>query len=174
MVLRGGGAALATAVLVGCGAKPLRIRVRNGAKASPADVDALNALLEVEHYAVAAYTATIPLLNWSEAKPAKQFLGQELAHTVQLSDLIKDAGGKPVKPKARYDFGRPQSAPDVLALLKRSEEVQLQAYLSTIPQLTGGPLRSTAASIYANDAQHLAVVRSQLGEAPVPAAFAVG
>ena len=174
MLLRGGGVAAATAVLAGCGAKPLRIKIRNGAKVSPADVDSLNALLEVEHHAVAAYTASIPLLNWRQAKPAKQFLGQELAHVVELTDLIKRAGAKPAKPKARYDLGRPRTADQVLALLKRSEEAQLQAYLSTIPQLSGGRLRSTAASIYANDAQHLALVRSQLGQSAVPAPFAVG
>jgi hypothetical protein len=170
----GAGAALAAAALAGCGDKPLRIKIRGGAKVSPADVDALNALLEVEQYAVAAYTASIPLLNWREAKPPKQFLGQELAHTVELTDLIMRARGKPVKPKAHYDLGQPRSADDALALLKRSEEAQLQAYLSTLPRLSGGRLRSTVAAIYSNEAQHLAFVRTQLGQSPVPAAFAVG
>jgi Ferritin-like domain len=174
MLARGGAAAALAAVLAGCGSKPLRIRVRGGARATPADVENLNRLLAVEHYGVAAYTAGIPLLQPSQVKAAKQFLGQELAHVVELSDLIKKAGGKAVKPQARYDVGRPQSSGDVLALLMRAEQAQLDGYLSAIPRLSGGRLKSTISAIYANDAQHLAVVRSELGQPPVPAAFATG
>lgn len=173
-LLRGGGAAFAAAALAACGNKPLRIRIRNGAKVSAADVDALNVLLELEHYAVAAYTAGIPLLNRPQSKAAKQFLGQELAHSVELTDLIRRAGGKPAKPKASYNVGRPHDARDVLELLGRVEQTQLRAYLSTIPGLSEGRLRSTVATLYCNDAQHLAALRSQLGQTPVPTALAVG
>lgn len=173
MLVASGGVTLA-AVLAGCGSKPLRIKVGGSARASASDIEALNGLLALEHYAVAAYTAGIPLLNPLQTKAAKQFLGQELAHTVELSDLIKRARGKAAKPKARYDLGRPHSAADVLALLKRAEEAQLNAYLAVIPRLSGGRLRSTVSAIYANDAQHLAVVRSHLGQPAVPDAFAVG
>ncbi len=173
-LLRAGGAAVAAAAVAGCGQKPLRIKIRGGAKVSPADVAGLNALLEVEQYAVAAYSACIPLLSRSQAKPAKQFLGQELAHSVQLGELIKKAGGKPIKPKASYNVGHPRDPASVFELLAGVERLQLHAYLSTIPGLSGGRLRSAVASIYSNDAQHLAVLRTQLGQPPVPTALAVG
>jgi hypothetical protein len=62
----------------------------------------------------------------------------------------------------------------VLALLKRLEQAQLRAYLDAIPQLSGGKVRAAVAAIYANDAQHLALLRWQTGEAPAPAALVTG
>lgn len=138
------------------------------------DLEPLQSLLDVEHYAVAAYAAGIPLLHQTQAKAGEQFLAQELAHTVQLSDLIKRVKGKPHRPAASYDLGQPRNAIDVLALLKRIEEMQIRAYLETIPRLEGNGSRKVAVSIMANDAQHLAMVRWEMGEAPVPAALVSG
>ncbi len=170
-------AALATAAsaagavaLAGCGSKPLREEIRTGAHVAPGDLPFLNALLDVEHYAIAAYAAGIPLLgplNSPGAKMGKQFLAQELAHAVELSDLAKRAGGKPRKPQASYNLGHPRSAAEALALLEHAENVQLQAYLAMLPRLSGGHVRAALLTIYANDAQHLAVLR---GHAGLPAA----
>jgi hypothetical protein len=168
-------AATATVLLSGCaGSKPLRIRVRNGARAAPEDVEPLNALLDLEHYAIAAYAAGIPFLDHPQSKAAVQFLAQELAHAVQLSDLIRHAHGKPIRARASYDLGHPRGPADVLALLKRLEHAQLSAYVEAIPRLSGGPVRAAVASIFANDAQHLAMLRWQTGETPVPSPFVSG
>jgi hypothetical protein len=170
--LGGGLAATAGLLLTACsGQKALRIKVRSGAKVTRTDVPALNVLLDVEHYAIAAYAAGIPLLHKPQSDAAVQFLAQELAHTVQLSELIRRAGGKPNRPHASYDLGHPRSAEDVLALLKHLERAQLGAYLEAIPRLSGGPVRAAVASIFANEAQHLAMLRWQTGEAPAPAAL---
>jgi Ferritin-like domain len=173
-MLLAGGAAASAALLAACGAKPLRIRVRSGAAVSPADVQALNSLLDVERYAVAAYTAGIPLLRPVEAKTASWFLSQELAHIAQLSELIQRGHGKVQRPRANYDLGHPHDQDGVLALFRRVEQAQMNGYLSIIPRLSNGKLRSTAAAILANEAQHLAVLRVQSGQAAVPTAFAVG
>jgi rubrerythrin len=174
-VLLGGGMAAAVAGLsAGCGSKPLRETIRSGAKVARADIAALNMLLDVEHYATAAYIAGAPLLKDPAAKAIQQLLSQEIAHAVELSDLIRRAGGKANKPRSTYDLGHPQSAGDVLALLERSERAQLNAYLHALPQLSGGRLRSAIAAIFANDAQHLTVLRWQTGQAPVPTALVVG
>jgi hypothetical protein len=169
--IAGGG----TTALAACsGSAPLREKVRNGAKVSRGDVEILNRLIDLEYYAIAAYTAGIPLLRQPAARAAKQFLGQELAHASALSDLVKRARGKPSKPKAGYDLGHPRGATDVLVLLHRLESEQLAAYLDMIPGLSPGRVRSATAAIFANDAQHVAVLRAQLGRAPVPAAFVTG
>jgi bacterioferritin (cytochrome b1) len=174
-MLLGSGVAVATAgLLSGCGAKPLREKIRSGAKVPPSAVDSLNALLNVEHYAIAAYTAGAPLLGRQAAKAAQQLLSQELAHAVELSDLITRAGGKPNKPHSSYDLGHPRTANEVLALLERSEQAQLKAYLEVIPRLEAGRLRAALAAIFANDAQHLTVLRWQTGQAPVPTALVLG
>jgi rubrerythrin len=174
-MLLGGGTALATAgLLSGCGTKPLREKIRGGAKVSRADVEALNGLLDVEHYAIAAYTAGTPLLGRTAAKAARQILSQELAHAVELGDLITRAGGKANKPRSTYNFGHPSTASEVLMLLERAEQAQLSAYLEAIPRVGGGRLSAALAAIFANEAQHLTVLRWQTGQAPVPAALVVG
>lgn len=174
-LLAGGVGAVGVAMLAACsGSKPLRVKVRNGAKVQPADIATLGALLDLEHHTIAAYTAGIPLLRRPTFKVAQQFLGQELAHAQALDDLIRRAGGKPKKPLAHYDLGNPTTASEVLTLLRGLERAQLAAYVERIPLLTPGKLRSAVAAIFANDAQHLAVLRSELGEPAAPAAFVTG
>jgi hypothetical protein len=171
-LLAGGASAAGAAALAGCGGKALRERIRSGAHVSRTDVDGLNALLDVENHGIAAYAAGIPLLNAGAQLIGKQFLSQELAHAVELSDLVKGAGGKPHKRPATYDLGNPRTEAEAFALLENAERLQLDAYLQMIPTLSGGRVRAAIATIFANDAQHLAVVRLQAGK-PLPGAFAV-
>lgn len=150
------------------------MKVRNGVKVARGDVGVLNGLLDLEHQTIAAYTAGIPLLRRPAGKAAKQFLAQELAHAQALSDLVHKAGGKPYKRRSSYDLGHPTTEAQVLALLRDLEAAQLAAYVEMIARLSPGRLRSAVAAIFANDAQHHAVLRSQLGQAPAPAAFVTG
>jgi hypothetical protein len=91
----------------------------------------------------------------------------------ELSGLIKKAGGKPAHPPL-YDLGHPQTSNDVLTLLHELETAQLSAYLRTIPQIANGKTRAALAAVFANDAQHVTVLRQQLGETPVAQAFVNG
>jgi ferritin-like protein len=170
----GGSVAAATVFTAGCGATRLSVKVQGATKVAPGDVGILNGLLDLEHHAIAAYAAGIPLLRHPDAKPAKQFLEQELAHAGALAQLVTNAKAKPAQPRASYDLGNPRSAADVLLLLHRLETGQLAAYISMIPRLSPGRIRSAVAAIFANDAQHVAFLRSQLGRTPVPAAFVTG
>jgi hypothetical protein len=138
------------------------------------DVEILNRLLDLEYRTVAAYTAGTPLLNKRQAKAAQQFLQQELSHAGELSGLVKEAGAKPLKQRSSYQLGSPGSGRDVLRLLHALEIAQLRAYLEAIPTLSPGPVRAVIASILANDAQHVSVLRAALGEAPLPAALVTG
>ncbi|HTX32011.1 MAG TPA: DUF4439 domain-containing protein [Solirubrobacteraceae bacterium] len=175
LLLTGGAGAATAALLSACsGAKPLREKVRGGGKVSRADVAPLNTLLDVEHYAIAAYAAGIPLLHSPQAESGIQFLAQELAHAVALSDLVRKVKGKPHRPRASYDLGHPQSAAEVLSLFQHVEQAQLRTYLATLPRLQGPGSRSAAVSIMANDAQHLAMLRWQSGESPTPAPLVTG
>jgi hypothetical protein len=177
-LLLAAGASIAGAGALGltacAGSSRLRVVVRDGAKVARSDVEVLNGLLDLEHHAIVAYTAGISLLRPPRVRAAKRFLQQELAHAVALSELIREARGKPGKPRAYYDLGHPRSATDVLVLLHRVESAQLAAYLEMIPRLSGGRLKSAIAAIFANDAQHVSVLRSQLGRPPIPSAFVTG
>ena len=218
LLMGGGTAALgAAALLSGCGkaASPAQVIIKKHSPEARRDVQILNVLLDVEYRAIAAYTASVPLLAAfarQEAKahkarhpapkptPAKmkkkkkrsvplstsalfapnaaaQFLGQEIDHTNELKGTIKGVlGGKPAKPAPSYDLvnPNPSSKRDVLLILQQIEQAQLEAYLKAVTELSPGALKGTAASICANHAQHLMVLRMELGLAAIPSAFVTG
>jgi hypothetical protein len=164
--------------LAGCSAAETRtVRVgRLPPAARAADIDLLHTSMSLEFRTIAAYTAGIPLLSGSIKRSAVQFLHQELSHMARLGTLVKRAGGKPYGRADSYDFGHPggpphASARDILVLLHSLETAQLAAYLHAIPRLAPGPVRGDVAAILADQAQHIAVLRTALGLAPVPAAF---
>jgi rubrerythrin len=145
-----------------------------GAAPRAADVAILNNAIDLEHRAIAAYTAAIPLLSSTTQKAAKQFLLQEFAHASALSSLIKGDGGKPRPVAPSYNLGRPRDVADVLTLLHMIERAAITAYVDAIPKLSPGTLRARIASILANEAQHIALVRQALGQPPVPEALVTG
>ena len=141
-----------------------------------ADVGLLSRLLYLEYATIAAYEAGIPLLDEATQKTAEQFLSHELSHASDIGGLIKNATKqkKPPQPGLRYHLGHPRTGEQVLELLHGLERAQLSAYVWAIPRLSSGPVRAAAAAIFANDAQHLSLLRSRLGQPPAPTAFVTG
>ncbi len=173
-LLRAAGAGLAGAVLVGCGSQSIRAQVQNSRPVLHGDVDLLNRLLHLEHVAIAAYTAGIPLLSPATHKAGQLFLNDEISHAGDLAGLVRAAGGKPIKPAPSYALGHPRTSQEVLKLLHDVENTQIAAYVDAIAVLQPGTLKQQVASILANDAQHIAVVRAALGEPAIPSAFVTG
>jgi hypothetical protein len=171
-LLSAASAAGAGAVLAGCGTSQIGSGIPVAALKS--DVATLNRLIGVEYYAVAAYVAAIPLLSGTDALYAKQFLSQELSHIEDLAGLVRRTGTRPAASSQVYDLGRPRGRAELLGLLHRVERVTLRAYREAIPVLTAGAVKATAASIFANDAQHASMLRGRLGLAPVPEAVVTG
>lgn len=159
---------LGAAGLSGCGA--LR-RLRLPALAAGADSELLNRALAIEQGSIVAYTAAAPLLNGFGQKMAGQFLGQELLHAGELRKLVHQVGGRPHDPLSHYDFGRPRGRSQLLALLHDLERQQIAAYLQAIPRMSTPFLRQALASILANDAQHVTVLRAQQGTTAMTAPF---
>jgi hypothetical protein len=139
-----------------------------------ADIDILNSALDLEHTVIAAYTAGIPLLAGKARAAGKQSLAQEFAHASVLSKLVARAGGRPNPPSPSYNLGHPRHQADVLRLLHMVERVGISAYIDAIPKLTPGSVRSTIASIFTTEAQHVSILRSELGLSPVPSPFVTG
>jgi bacterioferritin (cytochrome b1) len=160
-LLRTSLAGLGVVALTGCGRQRRRIRVPPGAV--PSDVALLNAALAIEQRSIAAYTAAAPLLGGFGEKVAGQFLSQELLHAGELRKLIKDVGGQPHNPRPHYDFGHPRGRAQLLALLHDLERAQIGAYLHALPRVSTPALRQSLASIMANDAQHVTVLRAEQG-----------
>ncbi len=167
-------AGFAGLVVAGCGKTTLRAQVHNSAPVLDTDVELLNRLLHLEHVGIAAYTAGTPLLAPATVKAGKLFLNDELSHAGALAGLIRAAGAKPIKPAPSYDLGHPRTSQEVLALLHRIESEQIAAYLAALPRLEPAFVKQSVASILANDAQHVAVVRAALGQPAVPTAFVSG
>ncbi len=169
------GASLAgSSALAACGSTSLRAQVHNSAPVLEGDIALLGHLLYLEHLAIAAYTAGTPLLPPATVKAGQLFLNDELSHAGDLAGLIRAAGAKPPKPAPSYPLGHPRTGEEVLALLHAVERAQVAAYLDAIPRLRPGTLKQQVASILANDAQHLAVVRAALHQPAVPSAFVTG
>ena len=178
-LLQAAAAATAGLGIAGCGgptdtARKFHIPIPNHVPI--ADLGPLGRLLYLEYATVAAYEAGIPLLDEATQKTAEQFLRHELAHAGDIGGLIKNAtkAKKPPQPGVRYPLGHPRTTGQVLDLLCRLERAQLSAYLWAIPRLSAGPVRAAAAAIFANDAQHLSLLRLRLGQPPAPAAFVTG
>ena len=172
--LRAAGTGLAGLIVAGCGRQSLKAQVNNSAPVLGTDVDLLNQLLHLEHVAIAAYTAGTPLLAPATHKAGQLFLNDEISHAGDLAGLVRAAGGKPIKPAPSYELGHPRTSQEVLALLHEVENAQLTAYLDAITRLEPGFVKSSVASILANDAQHVAVVRAALGQPAIPSAFVTG
>lgn len=173
-LLRAAGAAVGGLMIAGCGSQSLKAQVHNSKPVLDSDVALLNHLLDLEHWAIAAYTAGTPLLGPAVVKAGQLFLNDEMSHAGTLAGLVKAAGGKPLMPAASYPLGHPSSSDDVLAVLHEIENAQITAYLNAITLLEPGSVKSSVAAILANDAQHVAVVRAALRQPAVPSPFVTG
>ena len=138
------------------------------------DAEILNGALDLEHMAIAVYTAGAPLLKGDVVKLGRQFLSQEKEHADALETAIRDADGRPNRPKRSYDFPSVTDPAGVLKLATTIEDMAIAAYLDAIPRLSSGDLRATAASIVTNEAEHLSVLLGAQGRPQVPSAFVVG
>jgi hypothetical protein len=172
-LLSGVSAAGAGAVLAGCGSTTPSATTLSGSVLQ-GDLHLLQRLIRVEYYAVGAYVAAIPLLSGNDVLTTQQFLNQDLSHIEDLAAIVRQTGVKPYATGQEYALGHPKNRTEALELLHRAEQATLRAYLDAIPQLSPGVVKATAASLFANDAQHASTIRSQLGLPPVPEAVVTG
>jgi Ferritin-like domain len=139
---------------------------------SPHDARLLGSALELERRTVDAYVACVPLLDHHVAKAAAEWMSEEVQHTGKLITLIRQAGGTAASRANSYDIGpRPHGQAQTLRLLAGLEQLQLSFYLRALPRFEQGSTRAAVASIFANDAQHLSLLRLVADQPPVPSAF---
>jgi rubrerythrin len=138
------------------------------------DIVVLNSAIDLEHQAVAAYTAALGALTGENLRTARQFRDQERQHVVALGAAIKKIGGKANAARSSYNFPRLRDEKAILQFASRLENTAIAAYIDAIPRLNNADMRASAASILANEAEHLAVLNSALGERTAPEAFVTG
>lgn len=146
-----------------------------GGAATADDVRILNTALGAELEAIAAYEvgAKSNLLQKPALDLAVTFQGHHKEHADVLAKTVAKLGGKPVAPKARYDFPTDtlKNQADVLRFAAKLEQGAVSAYLGAVPVFGNRDLAKAAASILGDEAMHWAVLRQALGEMPVPTAF---
>lgn len=160
--------------LAGCGSATARKVAPPPPAVAARDIELLAAALELERRTVAAYVAGMPLLSRPLRRVARQYLSEELEHTGELISLTRSVGGHATPRADSYRLGHPTEPAGVLALLHELESAQLATYLRIIPQLSPGRVRAAASTILTVDAQHVALLRLQQGQDPVPSAFVTG
>ena len=103
-----------------------------------------------------------------------------MEHRDALAKTIKAFSGKPVEAQAKYDVVKIASGVGVKELKSEKDIVQLamelerqatSAYYGAIPSIASKDVLKAAVSIMADEAQHTAILRSALGQDPVPSAF---
>ena len=176
LLVRSGQALLsagALALIAGC--ESAMSAQQASADSTANDVDILNTALGLEYEGIAAYQvgAESGLLEPGVLDVAVQFQGHHKEHADVLAKTVAKLGGVPVEPMAMYDFPVDQlkSQADVLRFAAGLEQGAASAYYGAVPLFGNADLAQAAASIMADEAMHWAVLRSALGENPVPAAF---
>ena len=167
-----GGTALS---LAACADDSTTTPVQTGPDESDAaDVEILNGVLDLELLSIAAYKAGASRLRGSALTIARTFVEQEQEHADGLAAAIKDAGGRPNRPKSAYDLPPLRTQTEVLRYGVELENTAIAAYIDALPKFSQGELRATAAAIITTEAEHLSVLLDALGMEPVPAAFVTG
>jgi len=165
--------ASAIALLAGCETLAAGQKKSGGSGAN--DITILNTALGAEREAVAAYQlgADSGLLEPGVKAVALKFQGHHKAHADLIAATVSKLGGRPPEPKSSYDFpvDKLKNQTDVLRFAAQLEQGAVSAYLGAVPLFDNRDLSRAAASILGDEAMHWAVLRSVLGEDPVPAAF---
>jgi rubrerythrin len=147
---------------------------RASAATMSADIDTLNVALGLEHEAIAAYQvgAGSGLLKPDVLKVAVGFQSDHKQHRDILAKTIGQLGGTPVADgKHQFPVDKLKSQADVLRFALGLEMGAASAYLGTIPGFENRDLAKAAASIMGVETQHVAILKSALGEAPIENAF---
>jgi rubrerythrin len=174
LVASGGATLSAAAVAMLAGGGSLLSSSAAFADAST-DIGILNTALGAELQAIAAYQvgAESGLLNADVKALAITFQGHHKEHADILRSTVKKLGGTAVE--GLKDYGFPvetlKSQTDVLQFAAGLEKGAVSAYLGAVGQFENRDLAKAAASILGDEAMHWAVLRSALGQAPVPSAF---
>ncbi len=153
----------------------------NDALAAGDDKVVLESAISLEQSAVLAYEAAGDTGKLGRATGlAKLFARQEQRHADALVQALQTMGGTPpAKPtRAGEVTGLPTAlrgnATVLLTFAVELETMALAAYYGALAKLRSPELLSTATSIMANEAQHLAILRQELHTNPSPEAFVTG
>ena len=154
------GGAAAAVVLASCGGgdAPPTGGPRPGSGAA-----LLGSLLALERASFAAYGACLEVVGGRERAEIQAIRSRERTHVAALERLITDLGGEPPPGRRAEEyertFPRLRTAEDALRFAEDLEQRHVRAYLEALAELPAVDLRTAAAAICDDEANHLATVR---------------
>jgi hypothetical protein len=167
-------AAVATVALAACGSGG---ETTTEVPDRGADVEILNGVLSRQSAAVDAYDRTLSHLGGRNLALARVFRAQEQEHIDATVKALRGLGGRAEPEAEEIEARKLKAEADFLGYLYEVESATIDAELSAISKLTASWPRSLLASIVANQAQHLTLLRGMMGARPidtVPGAFENG
>jgi hypothetical protein len=141
------------------------------------DVRVLNEVLARQLAAVEAYGEALPALRGAERAMAREFLSQEQEHVDATMKTLRGLEGEADPPTETIEVGDLGTRRDALEFLYVLESATINDLLSAVGKLTVSWPRPLVASMAANQAQRLVLIRRALGAAPleaIPEAFEAG
>lgn len=141
------------------------------------DVEVLNEVLGRQLAAAEAYEQFLPVLHGADLALARTFLAQEQEHVDATTKTLRGLEAEADPPAEAIEFGRLGSPREVIELLYEMESATIDLELNAVGRLTIGWPRPLIASMAANQAQRLVLIRRALGARPlesIPEAFETG
>jgi hypothetical protein len=141
------------------------------------DVKVLNEILGRQLAAVEAYGRVLPGLHGADLAAARQFRAQEQEHADATTKTLRGIGGESDPPAEKIEASDLKTRADRLEFLYEMESATIDAELNAVSRLTIDWPRPLIASMAANQAQRLVLLRRALGAAPsatIPSAFETG
>jgi rubrerythrin len=177
----GRGAALAAAALLagalalaGCGEKGNPA----GSSEKAHDIEVLNVAIGQERALVDVYKRAPAFVHDPEMREVmRAYVAQELEHIDGWTKSMRGLDGKVEAEAEELDYSGIETEDDYLRFAYGVTSADLTHFLEDVTQLSTSAPQSFAASIAANEAQHLVVLRQALGAGlveAVPDAFDTG
>jgi hypothetical protein len=141
------------------------------------DVKVLNEVLGRQLAAVDAYAQVLPNLRGADLVAARRFRAQEQEHVDATTKTLRGIDAEADPPEETIEASDLQTRTDNLEFLYEMESATIDAELSAVGKLTIDWPRPLVASMAANQAQRLVLLRRALGAKPlesIPSAFETG
>jgi len=139
-----------------------------------ADIEVMNVALSQELTLVQVYRHSLRLLRGEDRDIARRFLAQEEEHINAITKVLRGLRGETEGEVEEVDYSDVRDAEDALLQLYEITNLQLMHYIDDVAHLETIAPRALVATMAANEAQHLTVLRQLLGSdraGSVPEAF---
>jgi hypothetical protein len=149
----------------------------SGAGDKERDAKVLNEVLARQTAAVEAYDRVLPRLAGADRGAAQQFRAQEQEHVDATTKTLRGIGGEADPPPETIEMDDLKTRADDLEFLYAMESATVDLELNAVSRLTIDWPRPLIASMAANQAQRLVLLREALGAKRlelIPSAFETG